>query len=324
MTAALPPDGAGRRDNGLPSAEWAALVDLDPRLSEALLDSLAAEGVAAFVEPARDTDAYTRATVLPKRPLDRLWVDPSRADLARGVVTSEVADLTALLAEQEPGATAHGLVRPVPRNCATRVLPPPELPGPPDPVGALPAPPVSQAPDLADRADTGPPPLSDDELFRQIVEGFTLDPDDRVPRWPVAEDLDPPGAAPPRGATHGDSQRPYTDGAPRRRRSDPPADAPGAVEPLPSWVEPEALSDEGHFEPPPAPKVPRLRPRTALALLTLLLGLLVLFAPFQIGLDDSGISTVLGLLLTGGGAGLLVAWMRDAPGDSGPQDGAVV
>lgn len=322
MTAALPPDGAGRRDNGLPSAEWGALVDLDPRLSEALLDSLAAEGVAAFVEPARDTDAYTRATVLPKRPLDRLWVDPSRADLARGVVTSEVADLTALLAEQEPGATAYGLVRPVPRNCATRVLPPPELPGPPEPVGALPALPISQASEPAGRADAAPAPLSDDELFRQIVEGFTLDSDDRVPRWPVAEDLDPPSG--PTGLTDGPSHRPYTEGAPRRRRSDPPADPPGAVEPLPSWVEPEALADEGHFEPPPAPKVPRLRPRTGLALLTLLLGLLVLFAPFQIGLDDSGISTVLGLLLTGGGAGLLVAWMRDAPRDSGPEDGAVV
>ncbi|MGZ6791966.1 MAG: hypothetical protein ACXVFV_03355, partial [Mycobacteriales bacterium] len=92
----------GRRDNGLPAAEWGALVDVDPRLSEALLDSLAAEGVPAYVEPARDLDASTRAAVLPKRPLDRLWVDPAQADVARAVVTGEVADLTALLAEQEP------------------------------------------------------------------------------------------------------------------------------------------------------------------------------------------------------------------------------
>jgi len=357
MTTALPPDGSGRRDNGLPSAEWGALVDLDPRLSESLLDSLAAEGVAAFVEPARDTDSYTRATVLPKRPLDRLWVDPSRADLARGVVTSEVADLTALLAEQEPGATAHGLVRPVPRNSATRVLPPPELPGPPnlprpadlhgpsdlagspdlasppdpidppDPPGPSPLPgPASVLPVLPgpDTVPGTPLPLSDDELFRQIIEGFSLESEDPVPRWPVSEDLDPPRPPRPTGSTDRPPHRPYTEGAPRRRRSDPRADAPDPVEPLPSWVEPEALADEGHFEPPPAPRVPRLRLRTGIALLTLLLGLLVLFAPFQIGLDDSGISTVLGLLLTGGGAGLLVAWMRDAPRDSGPDDGAVV
>ena len=186
MTTALPPEGAsGRRDNGLPSAEWGALVDLDPRLSEALLDSLAAEGVAAYVEPARDVDSYTMATVLPKRPLDRLWVDPTRADLARGVVTSEVADLTALLAEQEPGATAHGLVRPVPRSAATRVLPPPELPGPPRPQDDVSA----VAPSSA-----GSP--TEDELFRQIVEAFSQDTDDPVPRWPVSGTISRPPSCP--------------------------------------------------------------------------------------------------------------------------------
>lgn len=291
MTSALPPDG--RRSNGLPSAEWGALVDLDPRLSEALLDSLAAEGVAAYVEPARDLDSYTRATVLPKRPLDRLWVDPSRADLARGVVASEVADLTALLAESEPGATAHGLVRPVPRTAATRVLSPPDLPGP----GA------SLSPDAPPVGGAATP--SDDELFAQIVAGFAQESTDPVPRWPVSEDLGEPAAR----------EEPV-----RRRRTD----APEPVEPLPGWVEPEALADEGHFEPPPPPKVPRPRLRTLLAVSMVLLGLVVVLAPFRIGLDDSPIFLVLGLVLTGGGASLLVAWMRDAPGHSGPDDGAVV
>lgn len=294
MTAAPPPDG--RRDNGLPSAEWGALVDLDPRLSSALLDSLAAEGVAAFVEPARDVDAYTRASVLPKRPLDRLWVNPALADLARGVVTSEVADLTALLAEQDPGATAYGLVRPVPRTAATRVLSPPELPGPAE----------SSSPDLPTRGGASAP--TDDELFQQIVAGYSLDAADDVPRWPVSEDLDGPAAAAPK--------------EPRRRRSDPPVESDDA---LPSWVEPEALADEGHYQPPPAPKVPRPRLRTVLALGMVLLGLTVLFAPTLVGLDDSTIWVLLGLLLTGGGASLLVAWMRDAPANgSGPDDGAVV
>src|SRR3954469_11879541 len=92
----------GRRDNGLSSAEWGALVDLDPRLSEALLDSLAAVGVAAYVGPAGGAiEAVSRAASLPKRPLDRLWVDPTRADEARAVVGAEVAELTALLAEEE-------------------------------------------------------------------------------------------------------------------------------------------------------------------------------------------------------------------------------
>ena len=46
------PAPSGRRDNGLHSADWGALVDLDPRLSEALLSSLASADVPAFVEPA--------------------------------------------------------------------------------------------------------------------------------------------------------------------------------------------------------------------------------------------------------------------------------
>ncbi|MCU1593740.1 MAG: uncharacterized protein JWO12_1132 [Frankiales bacterium] len=301
MTSA-PPPADGRRDNGLPSAEWGALVDVDPRLSEALLESLAAEGVAAFVEPARDTDAYTRASVLPKRPLDRLWVDPARADLARGVVTSEVADLTALLAEQEPGATAHGLVRPVPRTAAARVLQPPELPGPPALADAPGPAETSRSP--LDPPLGGAPMPSDDELFRQIVEGFSKDVDEPVPRWPVSEDVGPSTA----------------EDSPRRRRAD--RDSSGE-EGLPGWLEPAALEDEGHFEPPPAPKVPRLRPRTVLAVVMFLAGLAVLFVPFRIGLDDSAVSVLLGLLLTGGGAGLLVWWMRDAPAD-GWDDGAVV
>ena len=308
MTAALPPEGtSGRRDNGLPSAEWGALVDLDPRLSEALLDSLAAEGIPAYVEPARDVDSYTLAAVLPKRPLDRLWVDPSRAELARGVVTSEVADLTALLAEQEPGATAHGLVRPIPQSATSRVLPPPELPGPPRPADQ-PGPPGPADQPADAPTEVLPEASSEEELFRQIVAGFSLEDDDPVPRWPVSEDLDAPSAT---------SQEP----PPHRRRSDS-LDEQGG---LPGWLEPAALEDEGHYEPPPAPRVPRLRVRTLLALAMLLVGLAVLFAPFQVGLDDSAISVLLGLLLVGGGAGLLVAWMRDAPpADSGPDDGAVV
>ncbi|MCW2777591.1 MAG: hypothetical protein JWN17_1316, partial [Frankiales bacterium] len=121
---------AGRRGNGLQAADWGALVDLDPRLAEALLDRLAGAGVAAYVEPASSSDPFSRAP-LPNRPLDRLWVDPERAQVAREVVAAEVADLSALLSEQEPGATAHGLVQPVPRHAVRRVLTPPPLPDPP-------------------------------------------------------------------------------------------------------------------------------------------------------------------------------------------------
>ena len=289
-----------RRANGLSSADWAALVDLDPRLSEGLLDRLAQAGVAAYVEPAAAVDTVHRAVVMPGRPLDRLWVDPSRADSAREVVASEVADLTALLAEDDPGATAHGLVQPVPRNSARRVLSPPELPEPP----ARGTPAAPQAPS----APTPAPALSDDDVFAQIVAGFHTEPAEPGRSWPAAEDL--PAEAGPEQA------------APRRRRNDAPPEPPSPA--LPAWMESQAFEDESHYVPPPPPPVPRIRARTLGAVLAAVLGVLVLFAPRVLHLPATQEVAVLGMSLLAGGAGALVWWMRDSSTDSGPDDGAIV
>ncbi len=294
----------GRRDNGLPSADWGALVDVDPRLSEALLTRLAEAGVAAYVEPALGSNTFTRAATHPERPLDRLWVDPERADTARDVVGAEVADLTTLLAEQEPGATAHGLVHPVPRTAARRVLPPPALPGRP---AAAPS---------TDRPATDP-----DEEFRRIVEGFGRDSDAPVPPWPVVEDVEPPGRRllPGRssGAPAGEEDVPR-----RRRRTDVPEE-----EALPGYLEPEALEDDGHYVPPPPPPVPRLAPKKVLAVLSVIGGLGLLFVPSLVDafqLSPSGVFLI-GIALVLGGSAALIYLMRDAPPtDSGPDDGAVV
>jgi hypothetical protein len=318
-----------RRGNGLPSADWGALVDLDPRLSEGLLERLAAAGVAAYVEPAGGTpDTLSRAVQVPGRPLDRLWVDPARADAAREVVGAEVADLSALLGEQEPGATAHGLVQPVPRTAARRVLTPPPLPGPP--VSRATPPPAS--PDAgAAGAPSGRPapgPVDDDEAWRLIVEGFDKSADSPVPPWPVEEDVDARRARPAAGPRADSGAPPAEDERPRRqlrRRTDPPAPVDPKQEALPGWVEPAALPDEGGYVPPPPPPVPRVQPRKLLAAASIVLGLLLLFAP---GVLNQGATTgvgLLGLVLFAGGAGALVWWMRDAPPtDRGPDDGAVV
>lgn len=330
----IPGGPAGRRANGLPAADWGALVDLDPRLSEGLLDRLAAAGVAAYVEPATAVDTVHRAVLMPGRPLDRLWVDPARAESAREVVSSEMADLSALLAEDQPGATAHGLVQPVPRAAARRVLPPPTLPGPSLPGTALPGPalpdpalpdPSLPGPSLPGPSLPGPAapaspavgpgapaPLDDEAVFQQIIASFSRGTDDPVPRWPASEDL--PEATDP----------------PRRRRTDrtaPPPPPPRPGPGLPAWVEPAALDpteDEGHYVPPPPPPVPRVRARTVAALAAVVLGLLVLFAPEVVGLYQSPGVALLGMALLAGGAGALVWWMRDSSPDSGPDDGAVV
>jgi hypothetical protein len=296
----VPQPPSGRRDNGLSSAEWGALVDLDPRLSEALLASLAAVGVAAYVEPASGAvDTVSRAVALPKRPLDRLWVDAGRADEAREVVSAEVADLTALLAEEDPGATAHGFVQPVPRTAATKVLHPPPLPEPP----ARPAAVVPTEPAAPDH----------DAAFEQIVAAWGKDVDAPVPPWPVSEDLDDDR---PTIADEAAASRRL------RRRSDPDITEDEA---LPAWLEPEALEDDGHYVPPPPPPIPKVRRHTVGSLVALTVGLILVFAPNLLGQVQSVGLGIVGIALMVGGAGALVWHMRDAPPtDSGPDDGAVV
>ena len=149
------------------------------------------------------------------------------------------------------------------------------------------------------------PGRDDDAVFRQIVAGFADSPSDAVPRWPVSEDVD--FSVPETASDELVAPREAGDGE------------------LPGWLEPEALPDEGHYVPPPPPRLPRLRPRTLSAIALLLLGFAVLFIPFRIGLDDSTGSMLLGMVLVAGGATLLIGSMRDAPGpDDRPDDGAVV
>ena len=146
------------------------------------------------------------------------------------------------------------------------------------------------------------PPRDDDEAFRQIVEGFAEVTDDPVPRWPVSEDL----------ATLDDAEE-APDALPRQ-----------SAEPLPAWLEPTPLEDEGHFTPPAPPRLPRIRLRTLLSTAVMLVGFAILFVPFRVGLDDSPPSLLLGMALAGGGAALLVAGIRDDDEDRGPDGGAVV
>jgi hypothetical protein len=83
----------GRRDNGLVAAAYAAAGDVDPRVGEHLLEVLAVQGIAAYLQPAADLHPVTRTTTLPTRPTDRLFVDREHLDTARGFL--------AQLAEQD-------------------------------------------------------------------------------------------------------------------------------------------------------------------------------------------------------------------------------
>jgi hypothetical protein len=76
----------GRRDNGLDAADYAAAGDVDPRVGEHLLDVLAGEGIAAYLQPSADLNPILRATTLPGRPTDRLYVDRTHLADARATL----------------------------------------------------------------------------------------------------------------------------------------------------------------------------------------------------------------------------------------------
>jgi hypothetical protein len=166
--------------------------------------------------------------------------------------------------------------------------------------------------------DTGSTSLQDDEelIWRQIVASYEAEPAAPVPPWPVAEDGDEPagrgGAAP---ATDPDGD---PDDRPRWRRGA--ADgAAGAEDPLPAPEEDE----EEHYVPPPPPPVPRPSRQAVLALVLLLIGLVLVFAPGQVGLDEgAGLTFGVGAILSG--TVVLILRLRDSRSDDGPDDGAVV
>lgn len=102
--------------------------------------------------------------------------------------------------------------------------------------------------------------------------------------------------------------------------SGPAAPAPGVTGP--AEPAPEVEDDEGHYEPPEPPPVPRLHQATVGALALVALGALLLLAPGLIGFTtDAGFP--LGLLsLTGGLAWLLLRLRSGPPPGSGWDNGA--
>ncbi len=85
----------GRRDNGLDAADYAVVGDVDPRVGEHLLDVLAAGGIAAYLQPTADLNPILRATTLPARPIDRLYVDRTHLEAAREQVDKVTGGVSA-------------------------------------------------------------------------------------------------------------------------------------------------------------------------------------------------------------------------------------
>ncbi|HEY3926030.1 MAG TPA: hypothetical protein VGL75_15815 [Acidothermaceae bacterium] len=309
------------RDNGFVARHYVPLADLDPRLADAMLEALRAEGIAAYVVPSTGQLGGYLEVHLPERPRDRLWVDRRHHDRATTLlnVHGDRPDLIAAAStpDQLDGGLDNGLND-----------------GRADGEGL----PDAGSDDHVD----GTPSSGDstDDVWAQIVAGFDLPATVGAGPWPLAEDLPPDSDRDTAPSGDGsDRRRPSsieglytptqdpTDQSPVPRRIvrpvEPTVDAASSTAGTPSGeYDPLSILDE-HFVPGPPPPLPRLRRGTRWALGAILVGVvLIVGRAFWDSVPDA---VFLGVLFVVGGFIGLVAMMReDRPSDSDPDDGAVV
>ncbi|MPZ28901.1 MAG: DUF308 domain-containing protein [Micromonosporaceae bacterium] len=307
----------GRRNNGLDATDWRAIEDLDPRVSEDVLDVLATRGIAAFVQPSMDVDPVTRSATVPSRPTDRLYVDRGRVAAAR--------DLLHRLLSAGPGPLAGDAGDPA--ELAT--LPDPD-PDPERDSGPRPAEPTGARNDV-------------DATFAGIVAGFNQPVDPTAALWPAAENLSgqptpQPGQRPDtRWSSTGQPEvEPPEPALPDGEVAEPPRHPAGPVDAR-SLTEPSLLDaldtfgadlpDEPpeRFVPPPPPPLPRLSRQTVLGALAILVGLVLLLGRPDLPLDRTT-TMLLGFAAILAGAVALILRLRPGtdPEDSHPDDGAQV
>jgi hypothetical protein len=90
MTATQPP--VGSRGNGLSAGGWALVADCDPRVADELLTLLADAAIAACAAPSTGERGGYLEVRLPRRPVDRLYVDAARRADAEKLVRTRLAE----------------------------------------------------------------------------------------------------------------------------------------------------------------------------------------------------------------------------------------
>jgi hypothetical protein len=273
------------RDNGFVARHYVPLADLDPRLADAMLDALRAEGIAAYVVPSAGELGGYLEVHMPERPRDRLWVDREHHDRAA----------TLLIAHSERHATPEPVDPP--DDVWAQLVAGFDLPAYEGPI------PWPAAEDLP--ADAEHPSAGDAEVQQTLpLDGFLLlDPT-------VADD----GSPVPRRIVRPAEAGPDTDRGPDADR--------GGVSARSGEYDPSSILDE-HFVPEPPPPLPRLRRGTRWALASILVGVvLIVGRTFS---DAIPSAVAIGVLaIVGGFVGLVAMMGEDRPSDSDPDDGAVV
>ncbi|MFR9729190.1 DUF308 domain-containing protein [Saccharopolyspora sp. MS10] len=164
---------------------------------------------------------------------------------------------------------------------------------------------------MSTRHENADGPEDIDAAFAEIVAG--LERDEPMARWP--EEAARPDPEPPR-ETGPEAARPGS------VRPDPgPSDAarPG---PAPrDWTPPADAPDEGHYEPPEPPPMPRPGLATVGGILLVSLGMTLLLVPGLLGLGATAALPV-GLVAVSAGIGWLLFRMRRTPPEDPTDDGA--
>jgi hypothetical protein len=164
---------SGARDNGLRAAGYVAVGDLDPRIADALLETLRDEGIAAYVTPTPGTRGGYLEVHPPAHLTDRLYADSARAARANELLASEH--------HQTPGDEAMP---------GSRSAPAPPPPVAPLGVGAMPGVGGEQ-----------PGEIDFDSAWQQVLSSLqsTTAGGDRP--WPASEEVEPGAFATPAAGT---------------------------------------------------------------------------------------------------------------------------
>ena len=291
----------GRRDNGLDAADYAAAGDVDPRVGEHLLDVLALDGIAAYLQPSADQNPILRATTYPVRPTDRLFVD--RVHLAEARATlNRLTSGDAGLAIDSGGLS-------------------PDL--------------------FTDRPDAGGSQGDVDAEWAKIIAGFNETIDPTTAPWPASEGLSPDPTRPPDPSRESDPARPpdppagKSDNKPpaspdsrsagttfNRRRTDRPEPESSLLDGLDTFgagLDP----DEERYVPPPPPPLPRISKYAVAGVLAIIVGFVLFLRPTLLPIDRDFV-TLIGFSAVIGGAVTLVWRLRSGDDDDDYDDGAVV
>lgn len=299
-----------RRSNGLTADSYVLLLDVDPRVSDALLAALATAGVAAYTTPAPGRAAPSPPPTLqvpPARPQEAVHVDSTRRPVARRVLQDTMPDLTTGLPSVAEEDSFAALVAGFDAEPASRDWPSAEdvdTSSPPAPPDGTAEPPQRRRTDL--------PPA---DSSARTIRGTPSGPADTSTGRPV-ENVRPDAPEP---ATDSDA-KPSLEKASRSPSDGTAGTGTGDGQDVTN-LEP----DEG-FVPPPIEPMPPAHPVTKWGLVALGLGVVLLIFPTLLGLRHTTAVDIVGVLSILGGVGLLVSRLSDGPSDDydGPDDGAVV